>query len=142
MSIWIIVISLIFVLLIILEEAGPYILNQYLNGLNNGKQLKWKKRMMDISPFIKKKLQSEKYESNKENSSQGNLISLWRDLKKDLAVFFCKALIKPLRMVKSGNFLKGVKAWTNDEVIRKFIYKYLKGFSITKVIKKSSNNRL
>ncbi|MEH7504168.1 hypothetical protein V7152_19500 [Neobacillus drentensis] len=141
MSIWIIVISLIFVLLIILEEAGPYILNQYLNGLNNGKQLKWKKSMMDIFPFIKKKLQSEKYESSNEKSSQGNLKSLGRDLKKDLAVFICNGLIKPLQMVKSGYFLKGVKTWTNYEVIR-FIYKYLKGFSITKVIKKSSNNRL
>lgn len=140
MSIWIIVISLIFVLLIILEEAGPYILHQYLNGLNNGKQLKLKKRLLDIFTFFKKKLQSEIHE-NKEKSSQGILKCLRRDLKKDLEVFICKALIKPLRIIKSGYFLKGVKARANHEVIG-FICKYLKGFSMTKVIKKSSNNRL
>ncbi|MGG1678138.1 hypothetical protein ACIFOT_20725 [Neobacillus sp. NRS-1170] len=141
MSIWIIVISLIFILLIILEETGPYILSQYLNGLNNGKQLKMKKRMKDIFPSFMKKLQSNIHESNKGKSSQGILKGLSRGLKKDLVVFFYKALIKPLRMIKSGYFLKVVKMITNHEVIR-FIYKYLKGFSITKVIKKSTNNRL
>ncbi|MGG3470433.1 hypothetical protein ABES02_23475 [Neobacillus pocheonensis] len=98
-----------------------------------------KKRMMDIFTFFKKKLQSEIHE-NKEKSSQGILKFLRRDFKKDLEVFICKALIKPLRMIKSGYF-KGSQGPANHEVIR-FICKYLKGFSITKVIKKSSNNRL
>ncbi|MDN3020101.1 hypothetical protein PH210_28575 [Paenibacillus sp. BSR1-1] len=120
MSTWIIVISLIFSLLIILEEAGPSILKHYLNQTNNGKQLKMKKRMIDIIPSFMKKLQSD-----------GSQNFLSRNLKKDLMVSIYKAFNKSLQMIKSGYGIKAFKTNTNHEMIR-----YLKRFSITKVIKK------
>jgi hypothetical protein len=80
-------------------------------------------------------------ETNKEKRSFGKLVSLSRDLKKILSGFIVKALIKPVRMIKRGYFLMGVKTTKKDDVIR-IINKYLKGFSITRVIKKSNNNRL
>lgn len=141
MAIWIIVIALFIVLLIMLEEGGHYILNQYLFGSKNGKQLKLKISMMTRFTFFKKKLQTVMNETNKEKRSFGKLISLSRDLKKVLSGFIVKALIKPVRMIKRGYFLRGVKTTKKDDVIR-FINKYLKGFSITRVIKKSNNNRL
>ncbi|MBT2728824.1 hypothetical protein J7E63_18060 [Bacillus sp. ISL-75] len=68
MWIWIIVFSLFIVLLIVLEEAGHYILNRYLDGHNNGRQLKWKKRMMTVLTLIKKKIQTERHEMKEEKS--------------------------------------------------------------------------
>ena len=58
MWIWILVFLLFIVLLIVLEEAGYYLFNQYLYGTNFGKQLKWKKRMMTLLTLIKKTYKS------------------------------------------------------------------------------------
>ncbi|MEH7010656.1 hypothetical protein V7087_07515 [Neobacillus niacini] len=102
MAIWSIVIALFIVLLIMLEEGGHYILNQYLFGSKNGKQLKLKIRMMTRFTFFEKKLQTVMNETNKEKRLFGKLVSLSKDLKKDLSGFIVKALIKPVRMIKKG----------------------------------------
>jgi hypothetical protein len=102
MTIWIIVIALLIVLLIMLEEGGHYILNQYVFGSKNGKQLKLKKSMMTRLTFFKKRLQTVMNETNKEKRSFGKLVSLSRELKKVLSGFIVKALIKPARMIKKG----------------------------------------
>jgi hypothetical protein len=69
MWIWILVFLLFIALLIVLEEAGYYLFNQYLYGSKYGKQLKWKKRMMTLLTLIKKKLQINIHQTKKEKSS-------------------------------------------------------------------------
>jgi len=55
MWIWIMIFALFIVLSLVLEEAGYYLLNQYLYGPNYGKQLKWKKRMKALLTLFMKK---------------------------------------------------------------------------------------
>jgi hypothetical protein len=69
MWIWIMVLAMFIVLLIVIEEVGYYLFNQYLHGPNYTKQLKWKKRVMTIITFFMKNQQTEMYEAKKEKSS-------------------------------------------------------------------------
>ncbi|MCM2534225.1 hypothetical protein NDK43_20055 [Neobacillus pocheonensis] len=69
MWICIMVLALFIVILLVIEEVGYFLFNQYLYDPNYAKQLIWKKRVMTIITFFKKNQQTEMYEAKKKKSS-------------------------------------------------------------------------
>jgi hypothetical protein len=67
---WVTISTLIFIVLMIVEEANYYFWNRYVYGPNVERKVNWKKRISTVLTLFKKKHLTDINETNREKSSQ------------------------------------------------------------------------